>query len=264
MPGFDGASTLPSRQLPPLPLNGASPPRTDTPVLPFPRSQLQSPAAVTPAVSRGHADVGSGARTHHGAIRDSHWQSPSQYARGSRLADDPTSPISDRDLEGREPYRPKGWPQKLPPPHLLLDLIDAFFDNHVLAPRILHRAKFMRVIKTRLELSSANHGADSFSYSRSTALLTDDDLPPMPSTALLHAICAFGIAFAALSTLEELFPRSLPDLQDAKLKSEVASKFSIEHCDNAKLLANDDVVHSRRLLECVQTAVILGWYNVRA
>lgn len=253
MLGFDGASILPSRQLPPLPLNGTTPTRTDTLVLPFPRTQLQPPAATTPAAS-----------PHHGSIRDSHWQSPSQYARGSRLTNDPTSPISDRELERREPYRPKGWPQKLPPPHLLLDLIDAFFDNHVLATRILHRAKFMHAIKTRLRLSSTNRGADSFSSSRSTALLANDDLPPMPSTALLHAICAFGVAFAALPTLEELFPRSLPDLQDAKLKSEVTSKFSIEHCDHAKLLVNDDIVHSRRLLECVQTAVILGWYNVRA
>lgn len=180
-----------------------------------------------------------------------------------------TSTIPGREIEeGREAYRPSftavppDWPQKLPPPYLLLDLVNAFFDNHVLAPRILHRRKFTRAIKARTKLSPTDLGTDSFSHCRSTALPTNDDLPIMPSIALLHAICAFGVSFAPLSTLEGLVPRSLPDLRDTKRRSEVVAAFSIEHCDRAKFLANDDVVHSRRLLECVQTTVILGWYNV--
>lgn len=84
----------------------------------------------------------------------------------------------------------------------------------------------------------------------------------MPSIALLHAICALGVSFVSLSTLTQLFRRSLHDSDDPDLRAEVIAAFGIEHCDHAKFLVNDDVVHSRRLLECVQTTVILGWYSV--
>jgi hypothetical protein len=269
MLGFDGGSVPPSRQLPRIStdFNNATLPSADPSTLPFSRPRLHLPTRAVPSTSWGPANVGGGSLTNHGEICKSHLQSPPQYARSLRLRSRSTSPISDREVDGRERYRrscfvvPPDWPPRLPPPHLLLDLISAFFDNHVLAPRILHRPKFTRAIKARARLSS-DHGTDSFSYSRSAVPPTHGDLPPMPSIALLHAICAFGVSFVSLCTLAQLFRRSFPDLEDPGLRAEVVAAFGIEHCGHAKFLVNDDVVHSRRLLECVQTTVIMGWYSV--
>lgn len=185
--------------------------------------------------------------------------------------------FSDREFderEGRFPtqfYIPRDWPAKIPPPALLLDFIDAFFDHIALAPRLLHRAKFTRAIEVRLTPPTSrqppfphhqNHHrpqAPEVSLSRTT------DIPPMPGTALLHSICALAAAFVPVTTVTQTFtPASLAmtDLEDPESRAVIMAPFAFDHARWAKQIANEDAANSKRLLECVQASIILGWFSV--
>jgi hypothetical protein len=45
-------------------------------------------------------------------------------------------------------------------------------------------------------------------------------------------------------------------------RKESMKRCADEHVEAARKIIDEDVRHSRRLLECVQTTVILGWFHV--
>lgn len=144
------------------------------------------------------------------------------------------------------------WPLDLPPPEILLHLIDTLFLCNPLFTRLVHRPSFM------------------------PNLLLNPNDPRFPSVAFLHAICALGSLYS--SDLAQRFQRttqgssvdvrafgySYPAYNPFSYGEELKNldNFSEEQASMARALSQMDVGLGRRMLECVQCTILLGWYYV--
>lgn len=150
---------------------------------------------------------------------------------------------------------PPAWPENLPPAPIVRHLVETFFNTIQLAPHLIHRPTFT-----------------------SSLTLPPKD-PGFPSVALLHAICAVTTLYAPL-TIRQALAAAAPrpsssssdrssggwgatgsPSRDAEVNAQITA-FADEHAELARNLAHLDVRHSKRMLESVQSTIILGWYNV--
>lgn len=140
------------------------------------------------------------------------------------------------------------WPPYLPPPELLVHLVETLFACNPLCARLLHRPTFMTCIH----------------------LNTND--PRFPSVALLHAICA--LASLHSSDLAQQYQKRTsrppprqprPEMNPFSYGEEPTRQdsFAEDQAAMARAKMQMDVGLGRRMLESVQCTVILGWYYVR-
>ena len=138
----------------------------------------------------------------------------------------------------------------LPPPHLLMRLVDLFFQHVTHASRLIHQPSFLRVL---------HEGPTS---------------PRYPAASILHGICAIASVYAS-----DIPARPMPNLacqaafgafvrvEDLELEQGLSGghsgSFGIRHASMAKTLMEFDMRIGARILDAVRTSIILAWYYVR-
>ncbi|KAF8320464.1 hypothetical protein DL93DRAFT_1847853 [Clavulina sp. PMI_390] len=167
-------------------------------------------------------------------------------------------------------YIPPDWPPDLPAPSLLLDFINVFFERIPSAHRILHRAKFTRAIQARTSPSySPANSPQAYSFNdpaktHAESFSRTNDFPKAPGPSVLHAICALAATFVGSSTIQHLFSPdilAMTDLDNHEQREKLMGPFAASHASLSMKNVNSDASDSKRLLECVQATIIVGWYN---
>ncbi|CED84420.1 Transcription factor domain, fungi [Phaffia rhodozyma] len=152
------------------------------------------------------------------------------------------SPMEEIPMDSNEAFLRNivypGYPRRLPDPSVMRTLIETFFAK-VPISGALHKARFMFAFDTYPPTHSS-----------------------FPSTATLHAICCSAAMFSGIAEIERPSEEWHNFCPMAKYKDPLdPNTFEGRHATWAKEQLDIDMLQGVRLLEAMQTAVILSSFN---
>ncbi|ORX39776.1 hypothetical protein BD324DRAFT_233779 [Kockovaella imperatae] len=126
-----------------------------------------------------------------------------------------------------------GWPASLPEPHIVNDLVEAFFDLVPNIPRLLHRSRFL----ARLALPPTH--------------------PNFPHPAMIHAICASAASWCSPDIYQKSRILQTQTVMGEKPDPRASMSFALKQAAYGKEAVQDGLNTGNRLFDVVRAMIIL-------